>query len=63
MGLALTAATGAMASGAMAAPTTAGPHLVALKGSLAPTTDKVTGNFSTARMSVGSRSLPGTSPG
>ncbi len=45
MGLAITAYTGVAASGAMAAPSIAGPHLVALKGSLAPTTDKVTGSF------------------
>ncbi|HET9897844.1 MAG TPA: S53 family peptidase [Streptosporangiaceae bacterium] len=52
LGLAITAATGAAASGAMAAPSIAGPHLVALKGSLAPTTDKVTGGFSSKRMSI-----------
>ncbi len=52
MGLAITAYTGAAASGAMATPSIAGPHLVALKGSLAPTTDKVTGSFSSKRMSI-----------
>ena len=53
MGLAITAYTGAAAaSGAMAAPTVSGPHLVALKGSVSPTTDAVTGSFHSAKMSV-----------
>jgi len=52
MGLAFTAYTGAAASGAMAAPTVSGPHLVALKGSVSPTTDAVTGSFHSAKMSV-----------
>src|SRR6185437_3101415 len=52
MGLAFTAYTGAAASGAMAAPTVSGPHLVAIKGSLSPTTDAVTGSFHSAKMSV-----------
>jgi kumamolisin len=52
MGLALTAYTGAAASGAMAAPTVSGPHLVALKNSVSPTTDKVTGAYRSAKMSV-----------
>ena len=53
MGLAITAATGAFAAtGAMAAPSVAGPHLVVLKGSLNPTTDKIVGSFHSSRMSV-----------
>ncbi len=53
MGLAITAATGAFAAtGAMAAPSIAGPHLVALSQSLNPTTDAATGSFHSARMSV-----------
>jgi subtilase family serine protease len=53
MGLAITATTGAFAAtGAMAAPAHAGPSLVAVKQSLAPTTDKVTGHFTSKRMSI-----------
>jgi subtilase family serine protease len=53
MGLAI-AGYGSMfaATSAVAAPTVAGPHLVALKNSVSPTTDKVTGAYHSARMSV-----------
>jgi kumamolisin len=40
------------ASSAVAAPSVARPHLVALKGSVSPTTDKITGAYSSKRMSV-----------
>ena len=52
IGLAISAYTGAMAAGATAAPTASGPHYVALKASLSPTTDKITGGYHSARMSV-----------
>jgi kumamolisin len=53
MGLAIAGYTSAFAmTGASAAPAVAGPHLVALKGSVNPTTDKITGAYSSARMSV-----------
>jgi subtilase family serine protease len=40
------------ASSAVAAPSVARPHLVALKDSVSPTTDKITGAYSSKRMSV-----------
>ncbi|HUC56897.1 MAG TPA: S53 family peptidase [Streptosporangiaceae bacterium] len=53
MGLAIAGYTSAFAaSGAVAAPAVAGPHLVALKNSVNPTTDKITGAYSSSRMSV-----------
>ena len=53
MGLAIAGIGGAFAAtSAVAAPAAAGPHLVALKGSVSPTTDKVTGAYHSARMSV-----------
>jgi subtilase family serine protease len=51
--IALTGAfAGAQASASTAAPSTASPSLVALKNSLAATSDKQTGAFTAARMSV-----------
>ena len=53
MGLAIAGYGGAFAAtGAVAAPMVAGPHLVALKDSVSPTTDKSTGAYHSARMSV-----------
>jgi subtilase family serine protease len=52
LGLALTAATGAYAAGAVAAPSSRGPQLAALKASVNPTTDHITGAYHSARMSV-----------
>lgn len=52
IGLAIAASTGAMASGAIAAPATSGPHYVALNRSVSPTTDRITGGYHSARMSV-----------
>ena len=53
IGLAISGYTGVMAtSGAMAAPATSGPHYVAIKGSVSPTTDAITGVYHSARMSV-----------
>ncbi|HYK33632.1 MAG TPA: S53 family serine peptidase [Streptosporangiaceae bacterium] len=52
IGLAISAATGAMATGALAAPATSGPHFVAIKGSVSPTTDAITGGYHSARMSI-----------
>jgi len=52
IGLAITAYTGAMATGAMAAPSTSGPNFVAIKGSVSPTTDAITGGYHSARMSI-----------
>lgn len=52
LGLAVTAATGLLAaSGAMASPSS-GPHLVALKGSMSPTTDHIIGGFHSSKMTV-----------
>jgi kumamolisin len=53
MGLAIAGSSGAFAAtSAIAAPAVAGPHLVALKDSVSPTTDKITGAYHSARMSV-----------
>ena len=52
VGLAITAMTGALATGAMAAPVSAGPHLVAIKGSVSPTTDRIVGGYHSKAMSV-----------
>jgi subtilase family serine protease len=52
LGLALTAATGAYAAGAVAAPSSRGPQLAALNASVNPTTDHITGAYHSARMSV-----------
>src|SRR5262249_2593260 len=52
IGLAISAYTGAMASGALAAPATSGPQLVAIRGSVSPTTDAITGGYHSARMSI-----------
>jgi hypothetical protein len=53
MGLAIAGYGGAFAAtSAVAAPAVAGPHLVALKNSVSPTTDKITGAYHSARMSV-----------
>ena len=53
MGLAIAGYTSAYAvTGAMAAPSVSGPHLVALKGSVNPTTDRITSAHSSAHMSV-----------
>jgi subtilase family serine protease len=53
IGLAISASTGALAAtGAMAAPTTSGPSFVAIKGSVSPTTDAITGGYHSARMSI-----------
>jgi subtilase family serine protease len=53
MGLAIAGVGGAFAAtSAVAAPAAAGPHLVALKDSVSPTTDKITGAYHSARMSV-----------
>jgi subtilase family serine protease len=53
MGLAIAGVGGAFAAtSAVAAPAAAGPHLVALKDSVSSTTDKVTGAYHSARMSV-----------
>jgi kumamolisin len=41
-----------MASGALAAPATSGPHFVAIRGSVSPTTDAITGGYRSARMSI-----------
>jgi subtilase family serine protease len=52
LGLAMTAVTGSLSTtAAMAAPTSA-PTFSALKGSLPATTDKVTGTYSSSRMSI-----------
>jgi subtilase family serine protease len=52
LGLAVTASTGLLAAtGAMAAPSS-GPRLVALKGSVSPTTDHIIGGYHAAKMSV-----------
>jgi subtilase family serine protease len=52
LGLALTATTGAFAAGAVAAPSSRGPQLAALKASVNPTTDHITGAYHSTRMSV-----------
>src|ERR1700689_1694762 len=53
MGLAIAGYTSAIAiTSAVAAPAVARPHLVALKNSVSPTTDKITGAYSSPRMSV-----------
>jgi subtilase family serine protease len=53
IGLAIAGSASAFAAGgAMAAPAVAGPHLVALKNSVNPTTDKITGAYRSSRMSV-----------
>ena len=52
VGLAITAMTGALATGAMAAPVSAGPHFVAIKGSVSPTTDRIVGGYHSKAMSV-----------
>jgi hypothetical protein len=53
MGLAIAGYTSALATtGAMAAPSVAAPHLVALKDSVSPTTDRITGAYTSKRMSV-----------
>ena len=53
VGLAVIAMTGTFAAtGAMAAPAAGGPHFVAIKGSVNPTTDHIVGGFRSARMSV-----------
>jgi|HubBroStandDraft_1064217.scaffolds.fasta_scaffold00704_9 subtilase family serine protease len=53
MGLAIAGYTSAFAAtGAIAAPSVAVPHLVALKDSVSPTTDKITGAYASGRMSV-----------
>src|SRR5215469_2027436 len=52
IGLAISASAGAMATGAIAAPSTSGPNFVAIKGSVSPTTDAITGGFHSARMSI-----------
>ncbi len=53
MGLAIAGSASAFAArGAMAAPAVTGPHLVALKSSVNPTTDKITGAYTSSRMSV-----------
>ena len=53
MGLAICGYTGAMsAAGAMAAPSTSAPHFAAINGSVAPTTDAITGGYRSAHMSV-----------
>ena len=63
MGLAVTAFTGMFAAtGAMAAPA-GGQHLVALKGSVSPTTDHVIGGYHAAKMSVEVALAPGNNAG
>jgi subtilase family serine protease len=53
MGLALASyGSTVAATSAVAAPAVQGPHLVPLKNSLSPTTDKITGAYHSARMSV-----------
>ncbi len=52
VGLAVTAMTGAFAAGAMAAPSAGGPHYVAIRGSVSPTTDHIIGVYHSKRMSV-----------
>jgi kumamolisin len=53
MGLTIAGYTSALTtSTAVAAPSVARPHLVALSGSVSPTTDKITGGYSSPRMSV-----------
>ncbi len=52
LGLALTAATGAFAAGAVAAPSSRGPQLAALKASVNPTTDHITGAYHSSKMSI-----------
>jgi subtilase family serine protease len=64
IGLAITAFTGmSAATGAMAAPTVTGPHLVALKNSVSPTTDHVIGGYHAAKMSVEVALAPRNSAG
>jgi kumamolisin len=53
MGLAIAGYAGtAAATTASAAPSVARPNLVALKGSVSPTTDRITGAYSSKRMSI-----------
>ena len=52
VGLAITAMTGALATGAIAAPVSSGPHLAAIKGSVSPTTDRIVGHYRSKAMSV-----------
>jgi subtilase family serine protease len=64
LGLALATYGGVFATtGAVAAPMVAGPHLVTLKNSVSPTTDKVTGGYNSARMSVEVALAPRNSAG
>jgi subtilase family serine protease len=64
IGVAMTAMTGVFSSGAaMAAAPAAGPPFAAIRGSLTPTTDAVTGGYHSARMSIEVALAPRNQPG
>jgi hypothetical protein len=52
LGLAVTAFTGALASGGVAQAASSSPQLVALADSVSPTTDTITGGYSASQMQI-----------